>query len=592
MNGVKLGDQEFEIVAEGVPEIRVEESNGEIVVDGRYTPFDFGSANVGSNGQSMAFEVINHGSADLVIESLAVPTGFQIVNGLPGVLQPGQSDTLVVSLDTSVAGYYAGEVKIETNDASELLHTFSVEGQVETGSPNLILGLSQRDEYEGSVLVGNVRRTGSLNSNLVVNLISTSPDEVSVPANVTIPAGEKFAQFYFNVENDAEFDGVQNAQIIATSLGYDIAVNSIDVISPEFSATNGQVLSGAAIAGDVEATNLSDDQYWILQATQQPTGELKPISIELSTQLRDLNVENLTLQVEAAASNPRLQVFIDAFDFEANQYVQVAVESATTVDSIYSVALPGDMSRFVDPLDGTLQARLSWQPAVRSFGLPWEVRVDHVQWTSTTNPLTSTAPDSANRQVWVGDASNLPENPELYDPHSGIDEARFGFGVDQDGDGQGELAPGFVLFAESKYANQNEFDGEPECPCGCGMRAGQHHIAGNLHVHNLRNGDVQASEQNALHNLISTTDQLFDTGPVNEPSARLQGLDWLVQFGEKDLWVDAGSESVSSGSLSRLETSSKTDRTLDSILGQDRRDASFELKRFEELDFDVLESIS
>ena len=72
------------------------------------------------------------------------------------------------------------------------------------------------------VLVGQGTATVSVAPpfDLVVNLASSDPSEVTVPATVTIPAGTTSAPFDLTVEDDAELDWIQAVEITAAGAGY------------------------------------------------------------------------------------------------------------------------------------------------------------------------------------------------------------------------------------------------------------------------------------------------------------------------------------------------------------------------------------
>jgi hypothetical protein len=53
----------------------------------------------------------------LSLNSVTVPTGYEIVSYAATVLQPGQSTTLTVRLKTSVQGYFAGVLRLATIDS-------------------------------------------------------------------------------------------------------------------------------------------------------------------------------------------------------------------------------------------------------------------------------------------------------------------------------------------------------------------------------------------------------------------------------------------------------------------------------------------
>ena len=84
-------------------------------------------------------------------------------------------------------------------------------------------------ENATAAVTGTVTRpTGSVGA-LLVTLASSDTSEVTVPASVTIPAGQASATFNITAVNDAIADGTQTATITATSLGFTNGTDTIDV---------------------------------------------------------------------------------------------------------------------------------------------------------------------------------------------------------------------------------------------------------------------------------------------------------------------------------------------------------------------------
>lgn len=100
-------------------------------------------------------------------------------------------------------------------------------------SPNLALVTQWQGPYtEGMGTITSFRRvqlSGTLPTNLVVQLASSDPTELTVPATVTILAGQTFTNFSATFPDDDEFDGTQNVNLIATTPGFGPATNVIPV---------------------------------------------------------------------------------------------------------------------------------------------------------------------------------------------------------------------------------------------------------------------------------------------------------------------------------------------------------------------------
>jgi Ca2+-binding RTX toxin-like protein len=76
------------------------------------------------------YTVKNEGNATLNLSNLSAGTGFAIVEGLSATLQPGESDTFRIRLDTGSSGIKSGTVSFSTNDPGIGVFNFAVEGLV------------------------------------------------------------------------------------------------------------------------------------------------------------------------------------------------------------------------------------------------------------------------------------------------------------------------------------------------------------------------------------------------------------------------------------------------------------------------------
>ncbi len=234
VNGVKQGEDTFEVTVPGAAEIRVELPDNSIVLDGRHTPIDFGSTIQAGSNRSQSFTLVNHGYDTLTLGPIDVPTGYLVTEGLPSSLAAGASDSFTVELDATFEGYYAGRIRIPNNDADENDYDFSVEGIVEStvGDVPIVLGISERKLAEGGQTVANVRRSGSTASSLTVTLAAvTNADEVTVPASVTIPAGEERASFSISAVADNVFDADQVVELSAIAAGHPAGRNTLEVLN-------------------------------------------------------------------------------------------------------------------------------------------------------------------------------------------------------------------------------------------------------------------------------------------------------------------------------------------------------------------------
>ena len=215
VDGQTLGTRTFEVRATGTPEIRVERL-GEIVVDGRLTPFDFERVEV-SGRPSQSYQIYNHGSADLQISEIEVPVGFSVGRSPTELIPPGGDERIAIQMDTSNAGYFAGNVVIHSNDTDEQEFEFAIEGFVTNSALEpLRLGISDRRVQPNSLLNGVVQLDSARSSDLVVEL-TASESEVTMPQQVVIPAGETSVRFSIKTGSTSESLSVN---LRATAAGF------------------------------------------------------------------------------------------------------------------------------------------------------------------------------------------------------------------------------------------------------------------------------------------------------------------------------------------------------------------------------------
>ncbi|MFA6134057.1 MAG: choice-of-anchor D domain-containing protein [Phycisphaerae bacterium] len=121
-----------------VPEVTVL-GNAVSISDNDTTPStsdwtDFGSAARGGTAVSQTFTVRNDGTAALTLDTVTVPTGFTLTEGLSTSLAAGASDTFTVRLDTATAGVKSGDISFATTDSDENPFNFRVTGTVTAAS--------------------------------------------------------------------------------------------------------------------------------------------------------------------------------------------------------------------------------------------------------------------------------------------------------------------------------------------------------------------------------------------------------------------------------------------------------------------------
>ncbi len=109
---------------------------------------------------------------------------------------------------------------------------------VSTGSTTPALAVSVTpntfSEAAGaSAATGTVSVSAAVASNLVITLTSSNTAEATVPATVTIPAGQTSVTFAVTAVDDTELDGSQQVSITAAAAGYNSGAATITVTDSE-----------------------------------------------------------------------------------------------------------------------------------------------------------------------------------------------------------------------------------------------------------------------------------------------------------------------------------------------------------------------
>lgn len=102
------------------------------------------------------------------------------------------------------------------------------------GLETLRIGIGERVISERETTVAKVYRTGDLSQPLTVSLTSSDDDEVDFPSSVTIPAGREWELFFVDGVLDAELDGTEIVEFVATAPGFAPATNTLDVVGVPF----------------------------------------------------------------------------------------------------------------------------------------------------------------------------------------------------------------------------------------------------------------------------------------------------------------------------------------------------------------------
>lgn len=120
------------------------------------------------------------------------------------------------ALSAEVVNWTTGQHLFNVNDNEDL--------QIRLSTPSLVNEGDGMLENRGAVGI-----SGLLPADLEINLISADITELTVPASVTIPAGQTSAVFAVTAIDDTDEDGTQIANVDASAIGFLSVTNAVNV---------------------------------------------------------------------------------------------------------------------------------------------------------------------------------------------------------------------------------------------------------------------------------------------------------------------------------------------------------------------------
>jgi RHS repeat-associated protein len=163
-----------------------------------------------STSNALVVTLSNGNSASVSIPpTVTIPAGQTSVTFSVGTINGGiVVGTQTVALTASAAGVVSGSDTLTVTDVN---------------LPTLTLALASHSIDENAAnpaTTGTITRNTSTTSALVVSLVSNAMNKLTVPASVTIPAGQASVTFPVTVVNDGQIDGSATATITAASAGF------------------------------------------------------------------------------------------------------------------------------------------------------------------------------------------------------------------------------------------------------------------------------------------------------------------------------------------------------------------------------------
>ena len=153
----------------------------------------------------------------VVIDAGQVSASFPIAALNSGLDVRNQTAVITANVET-----YAGVVVTQGSAEASLL-------LLNANGPALTLSFATPTVAEGSTVTATVTRNTDTTDALVVTLASTDPTAASVPATVTIPAGQASVTFTVDAVQNGVPEGMQQVQISATTAGLDTGLATLGI---------------------------------------------------------------------------------------------------------------------------------------------------------------------------------------------------------------------------------------------------------------------------------------------------------------------------------------------------------------------------
>lgn len=384
-----------------------------------------GASVAGYTGQSVSVAVHDNETASLSLNLPAsVPEGTAGVLGTVSVSAPVDKDVAVTlsSSDTSAA-QVAPSVTIQAGATSAEFGITVVDDTRIDGTQQAVISavvtnwtpasapINVTDNESSALSVtlppaaregdppqaGTVTLSGTLTTDLVVDLVSSDPSAVTVPATVTVPAGQLAASFSATIIDDTLFDGPQAATITASADGFssdDATVTVADndahhfviapIASPQVRNAPFAVQITAKDASDATITNFATTIHLVAAGNSGAVG-LSPATAPGSEFVNGVWTGNLS--VTQFASQVVLSVdggggpsgSSNAFDVGAgslDHFSWDAIPSPQTQDTFFGVTITAQDAgnNTVGSFTGT--AALAVKPPTKVQVLSWITYAD------------------------------------------------------------------------------------------------------------------------------------------------------------------------------------------------------------------------
>ncbi len=214
--------------------------------------------------------LISDNSEAKVISQVTIPANGQSVQVLIESIDDDLLDgSQLVALDASAAGYTGHSSQFVVLDVEQL---------------SLSVDKSLISETSGLATATVTRSNSDLGSPLTVQLLSSDPTELSLPAQVTIPAGQASVEFAVRANDDSLLDGSQLVTVTVRGSGYergfvDVIVTDNEALTIQLSATSITERGGQATASIARSNSDNQQALSVLLSVSDPSKASIPASV-------------------------------------------------------------------------------------------------------------------------------------------------------------------------------------------------------------------------------------------------------------------------------------------------------------------------
>lgn len=239
----------------------------------------------------------------------------------------------------------------------------------------MVIGKSRSNEF------ASVMATGRLQSD--PNGTMGIPQQLSVGNSGSSGRWGDYFDIALDPSNNSIFWMVGEYQ---TGSGWQTTIHSFSLATTAtVDADSFDIIRGTYISGDLSDTQESDNSYLdvALKLSSTLNVDEAPVSLEFVSTLPSDSPTALEVLLEARASVSGLNQQIAVFNYDTGSYETVSNRVASTTDTVVTVDLGSDATRYVEPGSGEVSALVSWKSADPNSSSPWTVFIDQIVWTST-----------------------------------------------------------------------------------------------------------------------------------------------------------------------------------------------------------------